>query len=286
VDLTRQSEVEDWVANAKPEIVFVAAARVGGIMANDVYPAAFIYENLVIETNIIHASWKFGIAKLLFLGSSCVYPKFASQPIAEDALMTGPLEPTNQWYAIAKIAGIRMCQAYRRQYGCDFISAMPTNLYGPGDNFDPATSHVVPALIRRLHEAKVRGSRSVAVWGTGQPRREFLHVDDLAEAAILLMKRYSEQSHINVGTGTDVTISELAHVVGEIVGYSGEIVFDPTKVDGTPRKLLDVGRLNAFGWQPRTGLRDGLLRTYSWFVENASTVQSTRQVDSWVSGLE
>jgi GDP-L-fucose synthase len=270
LDLTRQSDVEDWMAEARPEVVFVAAAKVGGILANDGFPADFLYDNLAIEMNVINASWRLGVRKLLFLGSSCVYPKLAPQPITEDVLMTGPLEPTNEWYAIAKIAGIRMCQAYRRQHGCDFISAMPTNLYGPNDNFDMTTSHVVPALLRRIHDAKLRRSVSIEVWGTGRPRREFLHVDDLAAAAIQLIKRYSAEMPVNVGTGVDISIAELATIIAKVVGYSGNFLFDRTKPDGTPRKLLDVRRIGALGWRPRIELFEGLRQTYQWFLENAA----------------
>jgi GDP-L-fucose synthase len=272
LDLTRQSDVEDWMAETRPEVVIVAAAKVGGILANDSFPANFLYDNLAIEMNVINASWRLGVRKLLFLGSSCVYPKLAPQPITEDALMTGPLEPTNEWYAIAKIAGIRMCQAYRRQYGCDFISAMPTNLYGPNDNFDLTTSHVVPALLRRIHDAKLRRSANIEVWGTGRPRREFLHVDDLAAAAIQLIKRYSAEMPVNVGTGVDISIAELTTIIAKVVGYSGNFLFDRTKPDGTPRKLLDVRRIEALGWRPRIELFEGLRQTYQWFVENASSM--------------
>jgi GDP-L-fucose synthase len=265
LDLTRQREVEDWIAEARPDAVFVAAARVGGILANDTRPAEFIYENLAIETNVIHAAWRCGVKKLLFLGSSCIYPKLAPQPITEEALLTGSLEPTNQWYAVAKIAGIKMCQAYRRQYGCDFIAAMPTNLYGPGDNFDLTSSHVVPALMRKIHEAKQARADLVSIWGSGQPRREFLHVDDLADALILLMKRYSTEDFVNVGTGRDITISALAGAIAEVIGFDGAFVFDTSKPDGTPRKLLDVRRLNALGWSAQIALQDGLQRTYAWY---------------------
>lgn len=270
LDLTRQSDVEDWIAEVRPEIVFLAAARVGGILANDSFPADFLYDNLAIEMNVINASWRLGVRKLLFLGSSCVYPKLAPQPITEDVLMTGPLEPTNEWYAIAKIAGIRMCQAYRRQHGCDFISAMPTNLYGPNDNFDTTTSHVMPALLRRIHDAKLQRSASVVVWGTGHPRREFLHVDDLAAAAVQLVKRYSGDMPVNVGTGVDISIAELATIIAKVVGYSGNFLFDRAKPDGTPRKLLDVRRIEALGWRPRIEFLEGLHQTYRWFLENAA----------------
>ena len=268
VDLRRQSEVEDWVAAARPHAVFLAAATVGGILANDSRPAEFIYDNLVIETNIIHAAWRAKVEKLLFLGSSCIYPKLAPQPMAEDALLTGPLEPTNQWYAIAKIAGIKLAQAYRRQYGADFISAMPTNLYGPGDNFDLKASHVVPALIAKTHAAKESGAAEVEIWGTGKPRREFLYVDDLADALVFLMRAYSGEEHVNVGTGTDVTIRELADTIRKVVGFEGGFRYDSSKPDGTPRKLLDVGKLTALGWTAQTPLAEGLSLSYRWFLEH------------------
>jgi len=268
VDFRHQASVQDWFAEHRPQAVFLAAARVGGILANDSRPADFLYDNLMIEANLIEASRQFGVEKLLFLGSSCIYPKYAPQPIAEDALLTGPLEPTNQYYAIAKIAGIMLCRAYRRQHGCDFISAMPTNLYGPGDNFDLESSHVVPALIRKMHEAKLGGAPTAAVGGTGAPRREFLYVDDLADACVFLLGRYSGDLHVNVGCGEDLTIAELARTVREVVGYRGELAFDASKPDGTPRKLLDTGKLAALGWCPKTALRDGLERTYRWFLAN------------------
>jgi GDP-L-fucose synthase len=271
VDFRRQTEVEAWVGEARPDVVVLAAAKVGGILANDTYPAEFLYDNLVIETNIIEASRRSGVEKLILLGSSCIYPRLAPQPIPEDALLTGMLEPTNQWYAVAKIAGIKLCQAYRRQYGCDFISCMPTNLYGPGDNFDLKTSHVIPALMRRIDEAGRTGAPTVEIWGTGEPRREFLHVDDLADAVVFLLKSYSEVEHVNVGTGTDVTIAELARLIAEVVGYSGTFAFDTSKPDGTPRKLLDVSRLTALGWQAGTDLRDGLAETHAWFRRHAGT---------------
>jgi GDP-L-fucose synthase len=261
-DLRRQAEVEAWMAEARPQAVFLAAARVGGILANDSYPAEFLYDNLMIEANIVEASYRNAVEKLLFLGSSCIYPKLAPQPIPESALLTGPLEPTNEWYAIAKIAGIKLAQAYRRQYGCDFISAMPTNLYGPGDNFDLQTSHVLPALIRKAHEAKLRGDRRMTIWGTGTPKREFLHVDDCADACVFLMKHYSGEEHVNVGSGEEVTIAELARIVADAVGFEGEIVCDTTKPDGTPRKLMHSGKLRAMGWEARTPLSTGLRHTY------------------------
>jgi GDP-L-fucose synthase len=266
VDLTRQDAVERWTAKAQPQVVIVAAAKVGGILANARYPAEFLYENLLIEANIIHAAWRSGVEKLLFLGSSCIYPKFAEQPISEEALLTGPLEPTNEWYAIAKIAGIKLCQAYRRQYGCDFISAMPANLYGPGDNYDLETSHVLPALIRKAHEAKVRGDEQIAIWGTGSPRREFLHVDDCADALVHLMKVYSRDQHINVGSGEDVQIIDLARLIAEVVGFKGEIACDLTKPDGTLRKLMSNARLTDLGWRPAIDLRQGIVSTYSTYL--------------------
>jgi len=252
----------------KPEAVILAAAKVGGIVANDSWPADFLYDNLAIENAVIHGAFEAGVEKLLFLGSSCIYPKFAPQPISEDALLTGPLEPTNEWYAIAKIAGIKLCQAYRRQHGRDFISAMPTNLYGPGDNFDLTSSHVIPALMRKAHEAKASGAGSMTIWGTGTPRREFLHVDDCADALVFLLKNYSGDSHVNVGSGTDVTIDELARLVMQAVGFDGSLEHDTSKPDGTPRKLMSNERLAGMGWSPRIALRDGLKSTYQWFLAN------------------
>ncbi len=269
VDLTRQAEVERWMADNKPDVVVLAAAKVGGILANDSRPAEFIHDNLVIETNIIHASHIVGVKKLLFLGSSCVYPKMCPQPIREEYLLTGPLEPTNEWYAIAKIAGIKLCQAYRRQYGCDFISAMPTNLYGPGDNFDLTTSHVLPALIMKAHQAKLASAPHMQLWGTGSPRREFLHVDDLADALVFLLKHYSAPEPINVGVGDDLPIRELAELVMRIVGFEGTLQLDPSKPDGTPRKLLDVSRLSALGWAASTPLEAGIRTTYDWMRTHA-----------------
>jgi GDP-L-fucose synthase len=266
LDLTRQAEVEAWMKTTKPQAVFLAAAKVGGIVANDRWPAQFLYDNLAIAANVIHAAEAADVEKLLFLGSSCIYPKLAPQPIAENALLTGPLEPTNEWYAIAKIAGLKLCQAYRREYGCDFIAAMPTNLYGPGDNFDLTTSHVIPALIRKAHEAKLRGDRQIVIWGSGTPRREFLHVDDAADALVHLMTHYSGQTHINVGVGSDLTILELAKLIADVVGFTGAIVTDPSKPDGTPRKLLDVSRLRALGWKPAIELADGVASTYAWYL--------------------
>ncbi|MBW7935413.1 MAG: GDP-L-fucose synthase [Gemmatimonadaceae bacterium] len=273
LDLTDQAAVEAFFAAEKPEYVFLAAAKVGGIHANNAYPAEFLRDNLAIQTNVIHSAWKHGAAKLCFLGSSCIYPKLAPQPLREEYLLTGPLEPTNEWYAVAKIAGIKMCQAYRRQYRFDAISLMPTNLYGPGDNFHPENSHVLPALIRRFHEARQRGDASVAIWGTGTPRREFLHVDDLADAAVFLMQNHSGEQFVNVGTGTDLTILELAQLVADVVGFTGAIVTDPSKPDGTPRKLLDVSRLEAMGWKARIGLREGVAGAYAWYLENAATAR-------------
>jgi len=268
LDLTRQEAVERFFAAERPTQVYLAAARVGGILANATRPADFIAENLQIQTNVIDAAWRQGVKKLLFLGSSCIYPRLAPQPMREEHLLTGPLEPTNEWYAIAKIAGLKMCQAYRRQHGFDAIAAMPTNLYGPGDNFDPESSHVLPALIRRFDEARERGDPEVVVWGTGTPRREFLHVDDLADALVFLMRRYSDEMPVNVGWGEDVSIGELAGTVGRIVGYAGRTVFDTSRPDGTPRKLLDVSRMTALGWRPRIPLEDGLRRTWGWVREH------------------
>jgi GDP-L-fucose synthase len=268
LDLLDQHAVRAWMAESRPDTVFLAAARVGGILANSERPADFLYENLAIETNVIEAAAGLGVGKLLFLGSSCIYPRLAEQPIREEALLTGPLEETNEWYAIAKIAGIKLCQAYRRQQGCDFISAMPTNLYGPGDNFDLHTSHVLPALIRKAHEAKLDGAPAIAIWGSGAPRREFLHVDDCADALVFLMRNYSGEGHLNVGCGEDLTILELTRLVCEVVGFKGEIETDPSKPDGTPRKLLSVERLASLGWTPRIGLHEGVAATYEWFRAN------------------
>ncbi|THD77767.1 MAG: GDP-L-fucose synthase [Phenylobacterium sp.] len=267
LDLRRRAETEAWVADARPDAVILAAARVGGIAANDAYPGEFLHDNLAIQTNVIEAARLSGVAKLLFLGSSCIYPKLAPQPMAEEALLTGPLEPTNEWYAIAKIAGLKLAQAYRRQYGCDFISAMPTNLYGPGDNFDLEASHVLPALIRKAYEAKVERRPELVVWGTGAPKREFLHVDDCADALVHLLKTYSADLHINVGSGQEVSIAELAELVTRVTGYEGKIVYDAAKPDGTPRKLLDTSRLRALGWAPRIDLATGITETCGWFAE-------------------
>ncbi len=268
LDLTCQQEVEAWLVRQSPQAVFLAAAKVGGIYANDSLPGTFLYDNLAIEVNVIEAARRAGVEKLLLLGSSCVYPREAPQPITEEALLTGPLEKTNQWYAIAKISGVMLCQAYRRQYGCDFIAAMPTNVYGPGDNFHPEYSHVPAALLRRFHEAKEAAASSVVVWGTGKPTREFLYVDDLADACLFLMKSYSGDRHVNVGTGKEIAIREFAETIKEIVGYRGELVFDPSRPDGTPRKVLDVSALSALGWRARTSLREGLALYYEWFLNN------------------
>ena len=265
LDLTQQQAVEAFFAANKPHYVFLAAARVGGILANDSRPAEFLSQNLAIQTHVIDAAYRHGVTKLLFLGSSCIYPRAAPQPIAEESLLSGPLEPTNQWYAIAKIAGVKMCEAYRRQYGFNAISVMPANLYGPCDNFDLTASHVVPALLRRFHEAKVAGAEAVQVWGTGAPRREFLHVDDLADACLFLMRTYDEGRWINIGCGRDQSIAELAQTIARVVEFTGALRFDPSKPDGTPRKLLDTTRLTALGWQPRIGLEEGLQSTYAWF---------------------
>ena len=276
VDLRRQTDVEAWMDDAKPAVVFLAAATVGGILANDTRPAEFMYDNLAIETNIIHAAWRTGVKKLLFLGSSCIYPRLAPQPMSEDALLTGSLEPTNQWYAVAKIAGIKLCQAYRRQYGVDFISAMPTNLFGPGDNFDLESSHVAAALLRKAHEAKRENADTLTIWGSGTPKREFLYVDDCADALVHLLAHYSGERHVNIGTGQDVTIRELAETIAGVVGYRGAFRYDTTKPDGTPRKLLDVSRLRELGWTATTTLRDGLAKTYDWYVSQESGAEHER----------
>jgi GDP-L-fucose synthase len=283
LDLTDQAAVRAFFEQERPDAVYLAAAKVGGILANDTYPAEFIRDNLAIELNVIDGAWRAGVQRLLFLGSSCIYPRLAEQPMAEEALLTGTLEPTNEPYAIAKIAGIKLCESYNRQYGTHYRSVMPTNLYGPGDNFSLENSHVIPALLRKFHEAKESGSPDVSVWGTGNPRREFLHVDDMAAACVHVMELddaiYEANtrpmlSHINVGTGTDVTIAELARLVGEVVGYDGEIVFDTSKPDGAPRKLLDTSRLAALGWSPGITLRDGLASTYRWFLDNRDALRS------------
>jgi GDP-L-fucose synthase len=268
LDLRSQAAVDQFFATQRPELVMLAAARVGGIHANDAFPADFIRDNLQVQTNVIDSAYRHGTRKLVFLGSSCIYPKLAPQPMSEDSLLTGPLEPTNEWYAIAKIAGLKMCQAYARQYGFKAITLMPTNLYGPGDNFDLQKSHVLPALIRKFHDAKVAGHQTVTVWGTGTPRREFLHVDDLADACVFLMEHYDSEQPVNVGWGEDISIRELAMLVQQVVGHAGELQFDTSKPDGTPRKLLDVSRLNALGWKPKISLREGIGATYRWFVEH------------------
>ena len=273
-DLRRQSDVESFVGKSRPQAVFLAAARVGGIVANESRPASFIYDNLAIASNVIEAARAFGVEKLVNLGSTCIYPKFASQPIVEDELLTGPLEPTNQWYAVAKIAAIKLCDAYRREYGCDFISAMPTNLYGPNDNFDLETSHVIPALIAKMAKAKDTGAADVVVWGTGTPRREFLHVDDCADALVHLISHFSGEGPVNVGTGEELTIAELAELIARVVKFQGRIVFDRSRPDGTPRKLVDVSRLRALGWTARIPLEEGLRSTYSWYRENAATARA------------
>ncbi len=283
-DLTDQAQVEAWFAGHLVDQVVLAAARVGGIHANNTYPAEFIYQNLMIQTNVIHAAWRHGVRRLLFLGSSCIYPRMATQPMAESALLTGVLEATNEPYAIAKIAGIKLCESYNRQYGCDFRSVMPTNLYGPGDNFHPDNSHVIPALMRRFHEAVQRGDDEVVIWGSGNPRREFLHVDDMAAACVHVMALPAEVyrahtepmlSHINIGTGEDCTIRELAEAMARATGFAGRLRFDASKPDGTPRKLLDVGRLHALGWKASTGLEEGLRETYQWYLRHAEDARST-----------
>jgi len=267
VDLREQLDARRWVAQAKPDVIILAAAKVGGILANDSYPADFLFDNLAIETNVIHAAHLANVERLVFLGSSCIYPKLAPQPIGEEALLTGPLEPTNEWYAVAKIAGIKLCQAYRRQFGRRYISVMPSNLYGRNDNFDLSTSHVLPALIRKFHAAKMAGKAEVVIWGTGTPLREFLYVDDLADAIVFLMDRYDSGEPINCGAGFDVTIRELAELIGRVTGFEGALVFDKTKPDGTPRKLMDSSRLSALGWRPKTSLEDGVRGVYMWYVQ-------------------
>lgn len=266
LDLIRQADTEAWLAEHRPEVVFLAASRVGGILANDSYPADFLYENLMIEANVMRACARIGVVKLLFLGSSCIYPRMAPQPMTEEALLTGPLEPTNEAYAIAKIAGVRLAQALRRQYACDFICAMPTNLYGPGDNYDLASAHVLAALLRKAHEARLSGSDKLIVWGTGKPRREFLHVDDCADALVHMTKSYSAPLHLNIGAGEDIAIIDLAKLIATVVGFEGELVLDTTKPDGAPQKLLDVSRLVATGWRASTGLHEGVAATYAWLA--------------------
>ena len=277
LDLTDQSAVNHFFSTEKPELVFLVAGKVGGILANSTYPADFIRENLLIQTNVIDAAYRFKAAKLLDLGSSCIYPKLAPQPMNEDCLLTGPLEPSNEWYAIAKIAGLKMCQAYRRQYGFNAVCLMPTNLYGPGDNFDLQGSHVLPAMIRKFHEAKVDGRSEVMLWGTGSPRREFLHVDDLADACLFVMRNYEGEAILNAGVGKDVSIRQLADLVKTVVGYEGSVTWDTTKPDGTPQKLLDVSRLLALGWRARTDLQEGIESTYQWFCEHGKDVRLSRQ---------
>ncbi len=268
LDLERQTEVESFFEQERPEYIFLAAARVGGIWANSTFPAEFIYSNIMVQVNVIHAAYRTGAKKLLFLGSSCIYPKHCPQPMKEEYLLTGPLEPTNEPYAVAKIAGIKACQSYNRQYGTHYISVMPTNLYGPNDNFDLETSHVIPALIRKFHEAKIRSNPFVTIWGTGTPRREFLHVDDVADACVFLMNNYDQSEMINVGCGEDISIAELAALVKRVVGYTGDIEYDAEKPDGTPQKLLDVSKLKALGWKPKLTLEEGIRRTYAWYREN------------------
>jgi len=270
LDLTEQSAVRKFFDDTRPEAVIMAAARVGGIHANNSHPAEFLRDNLLIQDTVIDAAYRSGVAKFVFLGSSCIYPKMAPQPIKEDYLLTGPLEPTNEWYAIAKIAGIKMCQAYRREYGFKAISLMPTNLYGPGDNFDLQSSHVLPALIRKFHEAKLRNDKYVEIWGTGTPRREFLHVEDLADAVLFLLQNYDAEPIVNIGWGEDLTIRELSEIIMSAIGYSGSLTFDHSKPDGTPRKLLDVSRLHSLGWRPRISLRAGIESTYAWFKDHAA----------------
>ncbi|KEC72679.1 UNVERIFIED_ORG: GDP-L-fucose synthase [Rhizobium esperanzae] len=277
LDLKRQDEVERFVQTNRPDAIILAAAKVGGILANDTLPADFLYDNLIIEANIFEAAHNCGVDRLLFLGSSCIYPKFAPQPISEDALLTGPLEPTNEWYAIAKIAGIKLAEAYRKQHGRDYISAMPTNLYGPGDNFDLQSSHVLPALIHKAHLAKATGAPEITIWGTGTPRREFLHVDDCADALVFLLKNYSGAEHVNVGSGEDIEIIELARLVCRVVGYEGKIVHDLSKPDGTPRKLMSNDKLKNMGWKPRISLEEGVRAVYEWFLQVEGNAAAVRQ---------
>lgn len=274
LDLENEAEVNNFFADYRPEYVFLSAAKVGGILANNSFPVDFLVDNLKIELNVINSSYKYGVKKLLFLGSSCIYPKFCLQPIKEQYLLTGELEPTNEWYALAKIAGIKMCQAYNKQYNTNFIACMPTNLYGIEDNFSPLGSHVIPGMMRRIHEAKINNIKSVVIWGSGTPRREFLYIDDLAEALLLLMNVYNSQEIINIGSGKDLTIRELAYSIANIVGYSGDLVFDNTKPDGTPQKLLDISKLEALGWQPRIKFLDGLSRSYEWFKDNYENIKT------------
>lgn len=269
-DLRRQDQVERWMEANRPDTVLLAAATVGGIHANSTRPADFIYDNLIIEANVIHTAFRTGVQKLLLLGSSCIYPRMAPQPMAEDALLTGPLEPTNEAYAVAKIAGIKLCQAYRRQHGCNFIAAMPTNLYGAGDNYHPKDSHVVAAVIRKIHEAKVRGADSIQIWGTGKPLREFLYVEDMADGLVFLLKNYADEAHINIGTGQGTSIAELAGAIAKVVGWGGRLIFDSSMADGMPVKIMDVSRLKAMGWQASTRLEDGLACAYRWYLENVA----------------
>lgn len=284
LDLRRQAEVERWMHSQRPDVVFMAAARVGGILANSRRPADFLYDNLAIQINVAKAAADIKVKKFLFLGSSCIYPRLAPQPIPEEALLSGPLEPTNQWYAIAKISGLMQCQAYRLQHGLDFISAMPTNLYGPGDSFGPESSHVLPALLYRFHLAKRNREPRVNVWGTGTPRREFLHIDDCADALVFLMKNYSQAETVNIGSGSDIPIAELARLVAEAVGYEGEVSFDPSKPDGTPRKLLDCTRLSALGWRARIALAEGVATTYAWLLAELAAGRPLRGLDVWDAG--
>ena len=276
LDLRRQEQVEEWIKQYRPHAVFLAAGTVGGIYANNTRPAEFIYDNLLIEANVIHAAWQVGVEKLLFLSSSCVYPRLATQPMSESALLTGPLEPTNQWYAVAKIAGMKLCEAYRGQFGCDFISAMPTNLYGPGDNYDPETSHVAAAMQVKVHHAKQFSEPTITIWGTGTPRRECLHVDDLADALVFLMQNYSGEQHINVGTGEDISIRELAELVARVAGWHGSFEYDASKPDGMPRKVMDVSKLRALGWSARTPLDTGLRQSYEWYAAHAVKQETAR----------
>jgi GDP-L-fucose synthase len=270
LDLRRQDATERWVAANKPHAIFLCAAKVGGILANSTRPAEFLYDNLAIEANVIHAAFTNQVEKLLFLGSSCIYPKLAPQPLVEEALLTGPLEPTNEWYAVAKIAGLKLCEAYRRQYGCDFISAMPTNLYGPGDNYDLQSGHVAAAMQVKVHNARRSGAKTLEIWGTGTPKREFLYVDDLADGLVFMMKHYSGAGFLNLGTGEEITIRELAELVGKVAGWTGELVYDRTKPDGTPRKVMDVAKLHSMGWRARTPMEEGFRKAYAWYVENVA----------------
>jgi GDP-L-fucose synthase len=273
-DLRTRPDVDRWIAKSRPDAIILAAATVGGIHANDTRPAEFIYDNLMIETNVIDAARQFAVEKLVFLGSSCIYPRDAAQPISEDALLTGPLEPTNQWYATAKIAGVKLCQAYRRQYGCDFVAAMPTNLYGPGDNFDLLSSHVVPALIAKTHQAQKDGAATLKVWGTGRSMREFLHVDDAADGIVFVLKNYSNEAVINIGTGSEISIANLARLIGQVIGFQGEMEFDASKPDGTPRKIVDTSRLTRMGWQSRISLAEGLADTWQWYLKNLASTDA------------